>query len=130
MESNMVSWFEVPVTDMQRAVKFYSEVFNIKIAIHEMGPLVMGWFPFAEDQNRPGAAGSLVLHKDSYKPSAESGVLVYFSSRTGDLSDELGRIEAVGGKVLQPKTQISEEYGYMALFIDSEGNRVALHSNN
>ena len=124
----MVGWFEVPVTDMDRAVRFYNEVFQIEISIHEMGPLTMGWFPFTEDQNRPGAAGSLVMHKDAYKPSSESGVLVYFSSRSGDLEDELNRIEPAGGKVLQPKTQISEDYGYMALFIDSEGNRVALHS--
>lgn len=123
----MVGWFEVPVTNMDRAVKFYNEVFQIEIAIHELGPLTMGWFPFTEDQNRPGAAGSLVLHEDAYTPSTE-GVLIYFSSRTGDLSDELSRIETAGGKILQPKTQISEDYGYMALFIDSEGNRVALHS--
>ena len=125
----MVGWFEVPVTDMDRAVKFYNKVFNIEIAVHELGPLIMGWFPFTEDQNRPGAAGSLVQHKDSYKPSSDHGVLIYFSSRTGNLEDELGRIEAAGGKILQPKTQISEDYGYMALFLDSEGNRVALHSN-
>lgn len=124
----MVGWFEVPVTDMDRAVKFYNEVFQIKITIHELGSLTMGWFPFTEDQNRPGAAGSLVLHSDAYKPSSDKGVLIYFSSRTGNLEDELSRIKAAGGKVIQPKTQISPDYGYMALFIDSEGNRVALHS--
>ncbi|NNC70719.1 MAG: VOC family protein [Flavobacteriaceae bacterium] len=130
MEHNMVGWFEVPVLDMGRAVKFYNDVFQIKISVHDMGPLTMGWFPFTEDQNRPGAAGSLVLHKESYKPSSDKGVLIYFSSRTGNLEDELGRIEVAGGKILQPKTQISEEYGFMALFIDSEGNRIALISRN
>lgn len=129
METNMVNWFELPVTDMDRAVKFYNAVFNIEISIHEMGPLVMGWFPFTEAQNSPGAAGSLVLHKEAYIPSSDKGALIYFSSRTGNLEDELSRIEAAGGKILQPKTQISEEYGYMALFLDTEGNRVALHSN-
>ena len=128
METNMVGWFEIPVHDMERAVAFYNEVFQITISVHELGALTMGWFPFAEDQNRSGAAGSLVQHPEAYKPSSDQGVLVYFNSRSGNLDDELGRVERAGGKVIQAKTQISEEYGYMALFLDSEGNRIALHS--
>ena len=124
----MVGWFEIPVHDMTRAVAFYNKVFQVTISVHDMGALIMGWFPFAEDQNRPGAAGSLVKHPEAYKPSSDQGVLVYFNSRTGNLDDELARVEEAGGTILQQKTQISEEYGYMALFLDSEGNRVALHS--
>ena len=127
MKSNMVGWFEIPVQDMDRAVKFYNEVFRIKIAVHNMGELVMGWFPFAEDPEAKGASGSLVYQKEFYKPSKE-GALIYFTSRTGDIKDELSRIEKAGGKILKPKTQISEDHGYMALFLDTEGNRVALHS--
>lgn len=123
----MVGWFEIPVADMDRAIKFYSEVFQVQIAVHNMGDFIMGWFPFAEDPEAKGAAGSLVFHKESYKPSTD-GTLVYFTSRTGDIKDELSRIEKAGGEILQPKTQISDEHGYMALFIDTEGNRVALHS--
>ena len=63
----------------------------------------------------------------AYKPSTD-GVLVYFTAHSGDLANELSRVENAGGKVLQGKKQISEEYGYMALITDSEGNRVALHS--
>ncbi len=126
----MVGWFEIPVNDMSRAVAFYSEVFQIEISVHELGELTMGWFPFAEDQNRPGAAGSLVQHAEAYKPSSDQGVLVYFNSRTGNLDDELTRVEEAGGNIIQQKTQISAEYGYMALFLDSEGNRIALHSQD
>lgn len=123
----MVGWFEIPVTDMDRAVKFYNEVFQIKIAVHHMGELIMGWFPMAEDSEAKGASGSLMYHKEFYKPSQE-GALVYFTSRSGDINEELSRIEKAGGKILKPKTQISPDHGFMALFLDPEGNRVALHS--
>jgi predicted enzyme related to lactoylglutathione lyase len=125
MEQNMVGWFEIPVTEMERAVRFYETVFNVKLARHAMGPLDMAWFPWVE--KLPGAPGSLVRHADSYKPSTD-GTLVYFSSQTGDLTDELARVPAAGGKVLLDKRQISAEYGFMALCLDSEGNRIALHS--
>ena len=123
----MVGWFEIPVNDMDLAVKFYNEVFQINIAVHPMGDLIMGWFPFAENPEAKGASGSLVCQKEFYKPSTE-GTLIYFTSRTGDIKDELSRIEKAGGKILKPKTQISPDHGYMALFLDTEGNRVALHS--
>ena len=127
MASNMVGWFEIPVVNMDRAVAFYNEVFQIQIAVHDMGELVMGWFPFREDKEAKGTSGSLVYHKEFYKPSAE-GTLVYFISQTGDINDELSKIEKAGGKILKPKTQISPDHGYMGLFLDTEGNRVALHS--
>jgi hypothetical protein len=123
MEHNMVSWFEIPVTDMDRAVKFYNSVFNVEIQVQDFGGMLMGWFPFAED--KPGASGALVQN-EAYVPSKTKGSLVYFSST--NVNNELGKIEEIGGKVIMPKTQISEEIGYMALFIDSEGNRVALYS--
>lgn len=71
-----------------------------------------------------GAGGALV-HHDQYTPS-EKGSLIYFSSE--DVEIELSRIEEAGGKILRTKTQISPEAGYMALFLDTEGNRIALHS--
>jgi len=128
MELQMVGWFEIPVEDMDRAVKFYNEVFQIEIKVQQFGPTAMGWFPFPESKNATGASGSLIHNPEHYKPSSQ-GALVYFNARSGDLSDELSRIEAAGGEILKPKTQISEEHGYMALFKDVEGNRVALHSS-
>jgi uncharacterized protein len=124
-KSNSVGWFEIPVTNMERAIKFYETVLDIKLSHNQMGPLDMAWFPWVEEGK--GSAGSLVCHPDYYKPSAD-GVLIYLTSQTGDLNDELNRVEKSGGKVIQPKTMIADDYGYMALFIDTEGNRIALHS--
>jgi uncharacterized protein len=125
MENNVVGWFEIPVANMDRAIAFYEKVLDLKLDRHQMGPLDMAWFPWLEE--KPGSPGSLVHHPDYYKPSTD-GVVIYLTAHSGDLTIELSRVEAAGGKVIQPKTQISEEYGNMALIIDSEGNRVALHS--
>lgn len=125
MDKNVVGWFEIPVQDMDRAIKFYETVFDFKLDRNNMGPLDMAWFPMVE--NGIGAAGSLVYHEEFYKPSSE-GALVYFTSQAGDLSVELARVEDAGGKILVPRTLIKEDIGYMAAFIDSEGNRIALHS--
>lgn len=125
MKNNMVGWFEIPVKKMERAISFYEKVFGLKLDRHKMGPLEMAWFPWIENQS--GSPGSLVCYPDAYKPSTD-GVLIYLTAHSGDLNNELARVEAVGGKVLQEKTEISAEYGFMALIIDSEGNRVALHS--
>ena len=119
----MVGWFEIPTTDINRAKSFYDKVFNINIHIQDFGGVQMGWFPYAE--GKEGASGSLIK-QESYIPSDSQGVLVYFSS--ADVNIELGKVEGAGGKIVQAKTQISPEVGYMGLFIDSEGNRIALHS--
>ena len=125
LKNNIIGWVEIPVTNLERAIKFYETVFGFKMTRNEMGPLDMAWFPWVE--KTAGAAGSLVFHEEFYKPSPD-GALVYFSSQTGDLINELSKVEDAGGKIIQPKTLIKEEIGYMALFIDTEGNRIALHS--
>lgn len=124
MEQNVIGWVEIPVTDMDRAKAFYEVVFDFEIQVYPMGELIMGWFPFA--QGKEGASGSLVKHPDAYRPSDTHGTVVYFSST--DVQNELDRVETAGGSIIQPKTQISEEIGYMAVLRDSEGNRIALHS--
>lgn len=125
MKNNVVGWFEVPVTDMDRAVRFYETVFGLQLQRVPMGELDMAWFPWVETGS--GTMGSLVRHPEFYKPS-QDGTLVYFTAHSGDLNNELGRVEAAGGKVLSPKKLIAEEYGYMAVVVDTEGNRIALHS--
>ena len=125
MQNNVVGWFELPVMDMERAIRFYESVFEFKISRNKMDSLDMGWFPWLED--KPGTPGSLVCSPEHYKPSND-GVLVYFTAHSGDLANELSRVEKAGGKVIQDKTLIAEDYGYMAIIIDSEGNRIALHS--
>ena len=123
MDHNMVGWFEIPVNDMDRAIAFYEEVFKVEIQLVDFGGILMGWFP--DRGNVVGAQGTLIK-QESYVPSQE-GTLVYFLS--DDVQNELDRVESAGGIIYQPKTQISPEHGYMGVFVDSEGNRVALHSN-
>jgi predicted enzyme related to lactoylglutathione lyase len=125
MEKNVVGWFEIPVADMDRAIKFYETVLDIKLKREQMGSLDMAWFPWVDEGI--GSAGSLVCYPDFYKPS-EQGTLVYFTTQAGDLQVELSRVELAGGKVVQPKTLINDDIGYMGVFIDTEGNRIALHS--
>lgn len=124
IKHNVVGWFELPARDLDRAMKFYQTVFGLELERHQMGEMDMAWFPWVE--NTMGAGGALVRH-DSYKPSAD-GILVYFTAPSGDLSQELSRVEDAGGKVLLSRRLISEDIGYMAIVLDTEGNRVALHS--
>lgn len=123
---NIVGWFEIPVIDMERAIKFYETVFEIKLTRQQMGGEDMAFFPWVEKSI--GSGGGLVHHPGQYTPSSD-GVLVYFTAFSGDVSIELERVEKAGGKVLLTKTLIAPEIGYMALFLDSEGNRAALHSH-
>jgi uncharacterized protein len=125
MKNNVVGWFEIPVVNMERAITFYETVFGFKMERHEMGPLDMGWFPAVE--GGLGSVGSLVRHEEYYKPSPD-GVLVYFTAHSGDVANELSRVAEAGGTVLVPRTLITEEIGYYGLFLDSEGNRIAVHS--
>ena len=127
MKNNIVGWFEIPVSDMERARRFYETVLDIKLTHNRMGELEMAWFPWVEDGL--GATGSLVCQPDFYKPSQE-GVVIYLTSPSGDLANELSRIEKAGGKTIQPKKLMTEEIGYMGLFIDTGGNRIAIHSRN
>nr|WP_321412320.1 VOC family protein [uncultured Allomuricauda sp.] len=124
MDYNMVGWFEIPVENMERAKKFYEAVFRVEISLQDFEGTKMGWFP--ADHGKPGASGSLIQNKDWYKPSKSDGALIYFNSL--DVQKELDRIEPNGGEILQRKTQISPDIGFMAVFLDSEGNRIALHS--
>ncbi len=123
MKPNMVGWFEIPVSDMERAKTFYETVFQIEIQVMDFGGLKMGWFP-SQGAEVYGSPGTLIQH-ESYIPSKE-GTMVYFICE--DVQNELDRIEAAGGVIYLAKRQISPEYGCMGVFIDTEGNRVALHS--
>lgn len=120
-----VGWFEIPVTNMERAIAFYEKVFACQLNRQQMQEVDMAWFPW--DETQQGAGGTLVKQDEFYAPS-QQGVLVYFSSE--DVTKELDRVAAAGGMIQIPKTQITPEVGYMAVFTDSEGNRIALHSRN
>jgi predicted enzyme related to lactoylglutathione lyase len=121
-KSVTVGWFEIPVRDMDRAIQFYSHVFDVALEKQDFGGLLMAWFPW--DASGKGAGGSLI-QDENYVPSYE-GTLIYFSSV--DVETEINRVEEAGGKVLQERTEISPDIGFMGLFEDSEGNRIAVHS--
>jgi uncharacterized protein len=119
---NALNWFEIPAADIDRAAKFYGTIFDIDLSAgDEMSPgYRMAMFPAEE-----GVGGGLVSG-EGYVPSTE-GSLVYLNCGE-DLSPVLGRVEGAGGKVLVPKTDISP-HGFFAFILDSEGNKVGLHSN-
>jgi len=121
IKTNPVNWFEIPVKDIVRARKFYEKVFGLELTPEEMGPYKMTFFPWTE--NAPGAAGTLIKG-ETYEPS-HGGTVVYFSVE--DIEETLLKINANGGKTLLPKKSIGE-YGFIAHFEDTEGNRLALHS--
>ena len=118
--SNAINWFELPSTNFDRAVNFYTEVLGAELQKMEMEGLEMAFFP-AENKG----VGGCVTHGNDNKPQAE-GTLVYLNGGD-DLSEPLSRVEGAGGKVVLPKTSIGEN-GFMAIFMDTEGNRVAFHS--
>jgi predicted enzyme related to lactoylglutathione lyase len=124
MRNVTVGWFEIPVLDMERAVAFYETVFDCKLRRQQMGQIDMAWFPW--DEAGKGAGGSLVKNDEFYLPSAD-GVQIYFSSE--DVDTEIAKVGKAGGKVLSPKKEIAPDIGFMALFMDTEGNRISLHSN-
>jgi len=117
---DFVVWFEIPATDMERAVKFYDHMFDIKLEIQESGGYKMALFPANK-----GISGAIVKGEGSIP--RDTGPLVYLNGGK-DLNRYLSRVNEAGGRVILPKTLISKEHGHFALFIDSEGNRLALHS--
>ncbi len=118
--SNAINWFELPSTNFERAVKFYSDVLGTELQRMDTEQMVMAFFP-----TKDKGVGGCVVHGNGSKPQAD-GTLVYLNGGD-DLADPLGRVENAGGTVVMPKTSIGEN-GYMAIFMDTEGNRVAFHS--
>ncbi len=121
--TNALNWFEIPVDDFDRAKMFYGRIFDFEMPEMLMGPSRMGFFPYDQPS---GGVGGAIVKVDDFLPS-RTGTLVYLNGGD-DLSPVLMRVEAAGGKVLLGKTEITPDLGYYATFLDSEGNKVALHS--
>lgn len=119
--SNYISWFEIPAVNFQQAVDFYNYIYGIEMEKNFDGNHAMAFFPANE-----GIGGAIVAGPGS-TPS-DRGPLLYLNGGK-DLNLILKRVEKAGGRIIMPKTLISEESGYFAIFIDSEGNKLALHSN-
>jgi uncharacterized protein len=115
-----VSWFEIPAINFQQAVDFYNHIYDIDMEKNFDDQYAMAYFPAQK-----GVGGAIVAGPGS-TPS-DTGPLLYLNGGN-DLEKVLRKIEPAGGRVIMPKTLISEEAGYFAIFIDSEGNKLALHS--
>lgn len=118
---NLINWFEIPAKDFKRAVSFYKAILEVEVHEMEMFGTKMGLFP-TDGKNVSGA----IVQGDDYTPSTD-GVLAYLNGGK-DLQNVLNKVEKNSGKVIVPKTQISPEMGYFGMFIDTEGNKMAVHS--
>lgn len=116
-----INWFEIPAKNFERAKAFYEQVLNIEMIMPFEG---MKYAMFPADMQKGEIGGGLV-EEDGYEPS-QQGALVYLNGGD-DLNVPLGKVEAAGGQIDMPKTSIGPN-GFMARFLDTEGNRVALHS--
>lgn len=124
MVKNAVSWFEIPVSDFERAKNFYQKIFDYEMPEMDMGGVRMGIF--LNDRDGGGVGGAICLGQ-GYKPSGNDGPKVYLNCGK-DLNTVLGRVESAGGKTILPKTEIGENMGHFAFFNDTEGNVVGLYS--
>ncbi len=123
--NNAISWFEIPATNLDRATKFYETIFGISLTPLDMSNIQMRLFPL--DDMMTGVGGALVASGGFHVPSATDGPLIYLNGNP-DVQNILDKVEAAGGKIMVPKTEISPDYGFMAVIFDTEGNRIGLHS--
>ncbi len=119
--NNSLNWFEIPVTDFERARKFYSAIYDYEMPSTMMGDYQMGFFPV-----EPKHIGGAIVKGDGCIPS-QTGTLVYLNGGS-DLTNVLNKVTKARGNVVLEKTLIAPDLGYYAIFIDPEGNKVALHS--
>lgn len=123
---NGISWFEIPVSDFERAKAFYQKIFDYEMPEMNMENIRMGILLHDRDN---GGVGGAICYGQGYKPSGHEGPKIYLNAGN-DLNVVLGRVETAGGKNLLTKTSIGDGMGYMAFFNDTEGNVVGLYSTN
>lgn len=121
--NNVVSIVEIPVTDLARATQFYQNILNVSIESVDMGDTQMGVIP-----NDAGTVNVVLVKGADYVPTT-TGAVIYLNAGK-DLQPMLDKVEKSGGQVIVPKTEISPEMGFFALFLDREGNKLGLHSSN
>lgn len=114
----LIDWFEIPTTDFERAVGFYQQVLAVSLHPETMNGMQMAIFPH---EAQPGGA---LVHAEFFKPSAD-GCVIYLYTDT--LDDTLARIADAGGQTCFGPMELPNNIGRIALFIDSEGNRIGLH---
>ncbi len=124
--TNAINWFEIPATDTARAKKFYETILDVSMETVDMMGMEMVMFPYSQAAN--GKVSGALVKSDYHKPSTD-GALIYLNANPS-IQAVQDRIEAAGGQVVMPRTLIDEMTGYMAFFIDTEGNRIGLHAGN
>jgi hypothetical protein len=120
-QKEIITWFEIPAGDLKRAQRFYGELLHTEFKIERMGLSTMAVFPrdsgvggcLTSDSSAPGAAGSIVYLKVDQA-----------------MDDVLQRVDALGGRIVWCKTELPGGMGYYAHILDTEGNRIGLHSMN
>jgi uncharacterized protein len=117
-----INWFEIPVSDFERAKAFYEAIFLIEMQQSGLDDYKMAFFP-----NNGGVSGA-ICYGESYIPSGV-GSLVYLNA-SPDLNAVLERVTEHGGRILVPKSQVGEGLGCYAFIVDTEGNRIALQSES
>ncbi len=117
-----LNWFEIPVLDFERAKAFYEAVLGRPIQTMVMGPVTMGFL-----SPDPMAVGGAIVHGGDTNAPTQQGTTVYLNGGD-DLAPMLARVTPCGGSIVVPKTEIGNDFGCFAHFIDSEGNKVGLHS--
>ena len=117
-----VGWVDIPVSDVERAAKFYRAVLAIEVQVETFGEQQVGVL-----QHGPGNGGCLVKPMDPSWTPSRNGVLIYLGAE-GRIRDAVAQVKAQGGEVLEDVNSIGP-HGFRAVIVDSEGNRVALHSN-
>ena len=117
-----INWFEIPAYNFERAVAFFNQIYNINMETTEINGYSMGFFP------AKAGIGGAVVSGEGCTPNT-TGPLLYLNGGK-DLNVVLAKVEAAGGRVIMNKTLINDAVGHFALFMDTEGNRLALHSKN
>ena len=120
--TRVLSWFEIPALDFDRAVRFYEAALDVPL-----GREVIGGVPMAVFAHEEGATGGAIVYNPQHAKPSGDGVLVYLDA-VPSITDALARIARAGGKKHGPAVELPNNYGYIAFFGDSEGNRVGLHS--
>ena len=121
--NSYIGIFEIPATDINRAVAFYENILMVNIQRYEFPEMEIGVFPY-EDQMVTG----LITKGEGFKPSTD-GITIYLNAGD-DLQPMLDRVPENGGRVIISKTPHADNNGFFAIFIDSEGNKLGLHSPN
>lgn len=123
---NALNWFEIPVLDFERAKKFYEAIFGYQMPEIQMGPSRMGFLLYDQPAGKVGGA---IVHNPGFHAPSATGSLLYLNCQP-DLQPVFDRVSGAGGKQLMQKTAVApgQDLGFWALIMDTEGNRIALHS--